>query len=275
MPKGLVIGCGYVGLAVALDWKARGDHVYVTTTSPGREKLLCSKGLEVIVGADLKDPPLSKACQAASHLLVSVAPNTRYPAYETVYLKTAENLVEILRTCTHPKQIIYTGSASVYGDQAGDWVDEELPLEAKQPRTQTLLETENCLLSLQERGHRVCIFRLGEIYGPDRQIAKRLKNGGTFPGDGTNITNLIHLDDIVRATSFACDHQLSGIYNLANDTHLSRKEFYQKICEEQDLPPVQWDPNIPNHHGGQRRLSTKKLRAQGFRFSHPHYNFSE
>jgi nucleoside-diphosphate-sugar epimerase len=95
------------------------------------------------------------------------------------------------------------------------------------------------------------------------------RSGQPFPGTGESYTNLIHLDDIVAALNFALEHRLEGIYHLCNDFHVPRKTFYSTICREMNLPPIQWDPSRENRHSGNKRASNKKLKDEGFVFSHP------
>jgi nucleoside-diphosphate-sugar epimerase len=185
--------------------------------------------------------------------------------YETTYLNTAINVAKSCDSFT--KHILYTGSTSVYGDHQGSLVDEStLPLPTNM-QAQILLKTEEMLLNIPSTN--VCIYRLGEIIGPGRQIVDRLKNlkRKTLPGNGGAPCNLIELQEIVLALDFALKHQLKGIYNLCNDLHLSRRELYAQLCHEYDLPAVLWDPSLPKIHGGSKIASNQKIKLEGFTFS--------
>ncbi len=125
-----------------------------------------------------------------------------------------------------------------------------------------LIETEKTLLESRTTHKHVCVFRLGEIIGPGREVASRLKSraGKPFPGTGENFTNFSHLSTIVKGLNCALENHLDGIYNLCEDLHLPRKELYDALCKELDLPQTLWDPSQFSHHAGNKRVSSAKIK---------------
>lgn len=257
-----IIGCGYVGQATALHWKKKGHIVSVTTRRPERVAFLQSLVDHVYL---LTAPSLKEFILEQEALLISVAPDTQ-DDYTSTYLQTAS---EVAQHGAHLQTVLYTSSTSVYGDQQGVWVDENTPLQPAQAKDAILYQTEQVLSqSLQ-----ACILRLGEIYGPGRDIGKRLRRAQQpFAGTGEAYTNLIHLADVVSALDFALKYHLKGIFNLCNDFHIPRREFYERLCQQELIPPVQWDPSKMSAHAGNKRVSNQKIKAQGFVFSHPVYD---
>jgi nucleoside-diphosphate-sugar epimerase len=259
-----IIGCGYVGQAVASKWKKDGHIVSATTRKPERVNELKQVVHEVFL---LQTGNLSSFLATQDVILISVAPELQSQStYQSTYLKTAEQVLEGLCYSHSLKQILYTSSTSVYGDHQGAWVDEACSIFPMNDQTRILHETEQLLLSQQSNRLQVCILRLGEIYGPQRRIEDRLRRmqGRAFPGTGENYTNLIHLDDVVKALDFAIQQSLTGIYNLCNDCHIPRKDFYEAICQKEGLTNIQWDPIMASIHGGNKRVSTQKLKDLGF-----------
>lgn len=259
-----IIGCGYVGKALARFWKSAGHRITASTTlSTNRiEDLNAYVDCVEVVQGDLPTF-FANAFARQNVLLVSVA--ARNPQeYEAVYLNTAQALAQAAPKLPFLQQIIYTSSTSIYGDHQGQWVDETtLPAPANR-NAHILLEAERILEQIQKK---ICIFRLGEIYGPGREFAERLRHlKKPLPGTGGNYTNLIHLEDIVGAIDFAMRAGLHGIYNLCNDIHILRQELYNAICEKNGFEKVIWDPAIQSMHGGNKRVSNVKLKAAGYQF---------
>lgn len=257
-----ILGCGYVGQAAALHWKNEEHQVSVTTRKKERLSQLAECADEVVLLNEISFPLF---IQQQEVLLICVAPDQN-SNYATTYFETAQKVVKEIPNSSHLRHILYTSSTSVYGDHQGAWVNEETPIHCHDQNKQVLYETEQFLLSCASKELTVTVFRLGEIYGPGREIEERLKRMGhsPFAGNGESYTNLIHLDDIVRALSFAVSHKLNGIYNLCSDFHIPRKQFYEQLCQEHNLPPIQWDPTRHSLHGGNRRVSNQKIKDAGF-----------
>lgn len=255
-----IIGCGYVGQAAARHWKAAGHEITVTTRSLERAYQLRPLADLVYILSDDWHELIKKQ----DIVLLSVAPDVNSNYLQT-YLYSAEALLRSIQGSS-VSQIIYTGSTSVYGDHEGRWVDENTSPNPAHTNAHILLATEQTLLKMSDDKRKVCIFRLGEIFGPERSIVDRVKRmqGNAFPGNGENFTNLVHLDEIISALDSAISNQLNGIYNLCNDIHLSRKDLYQKICTEHGLPEVQWDLSAKNPHSGNKKVSNEKLKSTGW-----------
>lgn len=256
----LIVGCGYVGSAAAHLWKQKGHQVWATSRSPEKLTVL-QTWVDRVFLADAIFPELKNV----DAVLLSVAADD-LNVYEETYLKTAERIIFHLPLKT---PLLYTGSTSVYGDHEGNWVTEDSPLFPFTSQATILVKTEQTLI---EKGHPVTLFRLSEIYGPQRMWNEKIRrlSGKTLAGNGLQYTNTIHRDDIISALDFALQNQLTGIYNLSDDTHLPRKELYFQLCQEMDLPPVQWDPTLVSVHGGNKRISNQKIKNAGFVFQYPH-----
>jgi len=264
-----ILGCGYVGEAAALHW-TKGGHVLSATTRTQNRIPYLSHFIDHVYL--LESLSLAHFLSELDILLISVAPD-KASDYASAYLRTAQNVAKELLICPNLKQILYTSSLSVYGDHEGQWIDETALAIPSNENTKILLETEKTLMEIARSNLKVCILRLGEIYGPGREIENRLRRmlHQPFPGDGSSFTNLIHLEDIVGALDFALKHQLQGIYNLCSDEHIPRKQFYEQICRRENLPQVQWDSTRTGAHQGRRRVLSQKLKKEGFVFLHPYY----
>jgi len=265
MKKVGILGCGYVGKAAAQHLKQLGYTVSVTTRKAGRLAELQPYADHIyLIQADADYLDFIKNQQI---LIVSVAPGATGD-YRSTYLGTAELIASHLSQATQLQQIIYTSSTSIYGDHNGEWVQENSPLYPSNAQQLILIDTEKALLNCAWSNIKICIYRLGEILGPGRSIENRLKQstGKVFAGNGNAYTNLIYVDDIVKAIELAINKQLDGIFNLCNDLHLPRKLLYERLCQKLGLPPVQWDESLTSPHGGNKRISNKKIKNLDFSF---------
>lgn len=266
-----IIGCGYVGTAVAHHWRQELE-VVVTATTTRQERVTeleaVSPRVAVLKGGDAA--ALQSVLQDQDTVLLSVgAPNAN--VYEETYLYTAKTLVKVLEQTPTVQQLIYTGSYAVYGDKDGAWVDEDTPVAPANKNGEILGNTEQVLLAASSDHLRVCIFRLGGIYGPGRELVKIFRHaaGTTRPGTGEDFSNWIHLDDIVAAVEFARQKRLQGVYNLVNDVPLTSRELLERLCERHGLAQVSWDPSAPKVRPYNARVSNQKLLAAGYQFIHP------
>ena len=119
-----IVGCGYVGSAVAVHLRHQGHEVVGTTTSPGRLAELC----------DLVDHPRlysagdpmadTSFLDRLDGVLIAMAPTTatfEEDQYEKVYGQAVPALVDAIRQRqeARPLHVTYLSSAGIYGDQSG------------------------------------------------------------------------------------------------------------------------------------------------------------
>jgi nucleoside-diphosphate-sugar epimerase len=269
-----IIGCGYVGTAVAKYWQQKMTlMVTATTTTPEKIHELESITQKVILVRGNEEQALHELLKNQDCVLLSVAPG-RVSSYEEAYLQTAKTLVKALKD-TSVKQLIYTGSCSVYGNKNGMLVDEETPTNPITPNAEILNQTEQTLLSAANQNLRVCILRLGGIYGLGRELIKIYSRvaGQTRPGTGDEPSNWIHLDDIVGAIELARTQHLLGIYNVVDEENLLNRDVIARVCETHNLPPVTWDSSQQSKRSYYARISNQKLKDAGYKFIHPYMTF--
>ncbi|MDJ0842790.1 SDR family oxidoreductase [Crocosphaera sp.] len=270
-----IIGCGYVGKAVANYWYKKGYFVTGTTTREEKISELESITNNCIVTTGENLQGIETVIRDQETILVSIAPisdrQVDAEAYAQTYLPTAKNLVKALENNSTVKQVIYLSSGSVYGDKKGEWVDETSPLDTDSEYSQILVDAENVILGLNKETIKVCLLRLGGIYGPRRELDKRIGRltGKTLPGSGENWTGWIHLDDIVEGIEFVHEKGCQGVYNLVNDVKLTSKDLCNLICDRQRLKRVSWDGSKPPFSALNARVDNSKIKQEGYQFIYP------
>jgi nucleoside-diphosphate-sugar epimerase len=170
-----------------------------------------------------------------------------------------------------PLQLVHLSSCGVYGNRHGALTDESVRLDSLHPVNEVLAMAEDMIQSLRSESVNVCIFRLGGIYGPGRDIPAMLLSaaGGVVQRNGQNVPCWIHLDDAVRAVSFAFEHNLNDTYNLVNDTQCTGQELTDRLCEQAGLPLAKWLTIDTTDRVLNARVSNAKLKQLGFTLTHP------
>jgi nucleoside-diphosphate-sugar epimerase len=272
-----IIGCGYVGSAVARLWQEAGNDVTVTTTTTDRIAELQAIASQVVVLRGSDASTLHQVVANQDVVLLSVGSKQRTPeVYRQAYLETAQNLVKAVKANSGVKQLIYTSSYGMINHQGGETIDETVEINPQDEFGEIMAQTEQVLLSSASVDNiNTCILRLTGIYGPGRELIKIFSKlaGTSRPGTGSNYTNWVHLEDIVRAINFAKEHQLQGIYHLNSDESMTSQEFFQRLFEAHELSPVTWDSSQTSSRAYNLKLSNQKIKSAGFTLAHPKIEF--
>lgn len=269
-----IIGCGYAGKAIAALWRERGAFVTATTRSEYNLPLIKPYCDQTLIFSPDSPSSLSQLLEENSVIYICVAPKGNQ-SYEQTYLHTAQTIRKILATTQNHGTIVYLSSTSVYAESEGRWVDEGSLLDEKDPHAHILIETENTFLHCKNEDWKVVVLRLGEIYGPGRDLQQKAQYYLAHPGAffGENYTNMVHIDDIAHAAHYVINSSLTGIFNLADDEHPIRKELFAKICSTYNIPSITWG-NVKNPiHGKNKRVSNDKITRTGYQLVHPQREF--
>ena len=277
-----ILGCGYVGSAIARLWQKHGHQLTVTTTTPEKFAPLSEIAQQVVV-FERKDRNVSPSVAAIADIiqdqdvvLFSIGARTReLDIYRQTYLGTATNLVTALEKNQSVKQVIYTGSYGILGNKQGAWTEETAPVAPANDNSKILAQTEEVLLSANSAKLKVCVLRLAGIYGPGRELSKIFSRaaGTTRPGKGTDYSNWVHLEDIVNAIELARARELAGIYHLNSDQILETREFFRRLFATHNLPPIQWDIEAVSNRPYNLRLSNQKIKDAGLKLIYPQIVF--
>ena len=183
----LIAGCGYLGTRAGL---LLGDaEVYGLRRRPA----LLPAGLrpvaaDLITGAGLEALP-----EAIDTLIYAPTPGGRDEAsYRSIYVEALRRLLQALPNPAPDLRLIYVSSTAVYGQDAGEWVDEQSPAEPLAFNGRILLEGERVAATLVPDC--VCV-RLAGLYGPDRLwLINRVRSGSSIAA-GRHYSNRIHIED--------------------------------------------------------------------------------
>lgn len=272
-----IVGCGYVGEALARRWAA-GASLQLTVTTTREQRRACLEPLaqRVLVLRASDAAALHRALEEAEVAVFCLAPGgdrqVDAAAYGATYRDSFVALQQVLPQLPQLRQIVYTSSCGVYGDAGGAWVDETTPVLPRDAHAAVLLESEQLLQGCRTGQRRVAVLRLGAIYGPGRELMQRFRAlvGTTRPGDGRSHSNWIHRDDVAGALEAAVDGAWDQTVNVVDGQPWRVAALLDRICRAAELPPVQWSgPSADGTPSPDRRISNRRLRSLGYDLSHP------
>lgn len=250
-PTHLILGCGYLGRAVAAEWVAGGKAVAALTRS--RTADLGALGVQPVLG-DVTDPA-SLRLPAADTVLYAVGlDRSAGKSMREVYVGGLANVLDVLPA---PRRFVYVSSTGVYGQTDGGWVDESSPTEPVEEGGQVALECERLL---RARLPEAVVLRFAGIYGPGRVIRRAaVERGEPLAADPDGWLNLIHVSDGARAVHAAADRAASGqTYNVADDRPATRREFYAELAALLGAPEPRFTGPAS---GANRRVSNRRMRS--------------
>lgn len=265
-----IVGCGYLGHELAK--KLYGKDYFVTCSSNNPESLknfikITHKSL-VMSPVDVNEMLL--LLHDNDVIIVTISTKAKID-YEQTLFQTAQNIKKCARLLNVPKTIIYTSKSSIYGNHEGMWVDEYAELKATDDESKILINTENLIISLKDLGWKVAILRLAQVYGPGKDLIKIYQDiyKQELPGHPEYYTNMVHQQDAVGVICHILEHQLEGIYNVADDDHPTRGEFSEIICGKLNLPKPKFNPKLSDFADNNKRVSNYKIKESGYVFKYP------
>ncbi len=255
--KILLIGHGYLGQAIAQEFRQHGCEVIATSLTGSEGTLACDVSC-------LEEVARLPRCERMVHCAASGRGGAE--AYQKVYADGCRHLI-----ATFPGvPLLFTSSTSVYGQTDGSWVTETSAASPDRETGKILLEAESIVLTANG-----WVTRLAGIYGPARSVILRnfLTNQAVLEEDGRRFLNQIHRDDAARAIVQLVLAGISNgnIFNLSDSHPLSQLDCYQALAKMLDFPMPLSGPRDLNRKRGwtHKRVSNEKLRNFGWnpRFS--------
>ena len=211
----LIIGAGYSGLRIGQQMLVHGGVCGTRREQVGLDELHRWGITGCLVNGALTQEFIHQL-SIATHVVISVAPAREAPLNDPILV-----LLNELSRADLPalKWIGYLSTIGVYGDHAGEWVDEKTPCTSRQPRSIMRREAE---IAWQKWAHKLCVpvsvLRLSGIYGPGKNAVEDALNGrARMLIKPLQVFNRIHVDDLANATLKAAMAEHDGILNITDD----------------------------------------------------------
>lgn len=254
---------GYIGGQTALLLKDAGHEVYgIDRRDPPKHlQGVCDKFLLQDFASDValswiiaKQPAAIIHCAGTSLVGPSLTDPAEY--YNNNAVKTLK-LLDIIRKSLPRTRVIFSSSASTYGEPIMNPIDESFPELPVSPYGESKLMIDRMLESYRRAYNLDYVsFRYFNACGADPQgrhgqepgathvIARVLEsirdkqdfvlNGNDFPTiDGTCVRDYVHVEDIARAHALALYHKIpAGVYNLGSNMGTTNLQIIEAAQDE-------------------------------------------
>lgn len=262
----LSLGHGYTAQALARRLIARGWHVIGTTRRAETASQMRANGVEPL----LWPGDLTAALGRATHILASAAPD----AAGDPFLQAAPEIAQ-----APARWAGYLSTTGVYGDHAGDWVDETTPPTPGSARGAHRVLAEG---QWRETDLPVHVFRLAGIYGPGRGPFEKVRDGSArrIIKSG-QVFSRIHVEDIANVLMASIDRPNPGaIYNVCDDDPAPPEDvlsYAAHLLGLPDPPAVPYDdadmtPMARSFYAENKRVRNDLIRHElGVQLAYPTY----
>lgn len=253
----LILGAGFLGAEAARLVLAEGARVLGTTRSEERARGLRALGVEVFVAPRLEASFLRSLDLPGMRVLLTFPPDP----------VTDEAIAPELGRAA---SIVYISSTGVYGDASGR-IDEETPVDPREPRARARLQAEE-----RYRQAGAIVLRAAAIYGPHRGLHTRLRRGEhKIAEGGRSVVSRIHVEDLARLALAALDRGPRGeTFVVADDAPVPQAEVIAWLVSEMGFsPPAEVSKSaLPETLRHDRSSDGRKIqRALGVSLVYPTY----
>lgn len=275
----LIVGCGDIARR-ALPELRRRYRVAALMRSP--DSALAASGVEVVIG-DLDDAASLVQLAGRAQRVAHLAP----PPRNGIRDSRTHNLLDALaaggRGAMLPRRFVYLSTSGVYGDCAGEWVDESRAPHPQTDRAKRRLDAENAISEWGERNKvEIVTLRAPGIYAADRLPLGRLARGtpAILPEQDV-YTNHIHAEDLASILVAALESDAArGAYNASDDGPMKMGDFFDLVADRAGhaRPPrvsrreaaSLLPPELLSFMGESRRLCNRRMKAElGVRLRYP------
>jgi nucleoside-diphosphate-sugar epimerase len=238
----LVTGAsGFIGGVLCRALLARGDEVSALVRRPGSEPA----GTTAVAGDLRADGRLSEALVEARpdcvvHLAAEIASQRSAEKVYEVNVRGTERLIAACREFAGGEEAsgprVVFSSTVVTGDAHGELLTEARPLPVETPYGRAKQAGEQIVL---RSGLPAVVIRPSHVYGPGgwyaQELVPRLRQPGRFAviGNGANLWDVVHVDDVVGALLLAIDSEaaLGGTFHVADDQPITFYDFMKLTAD--------------------------------------------
>lgn len=271
MAKILIIGCGALGYELAKQLAEAGHDV----TGLKRNPPTVSQEKFKYFRADISSTQdLEKLGADFEHIFFIVSADSRNESsYHVIYDLGINNLINQFGKNNLQAPWIFVSSTSVYGQDQGEWVDEDSPTLPTKATSLEILKAEQKLIALNPNN---VVVRFSGIYGPGREyLLRTAKQAPAIQKDPPYFTNRIHQSDCVNVLKFLFEQRLAGIsleqcYLVSDDDPAPLWDVISWMAEQ-----IHCNPPTAKMTGQDsdmnKRCRNDRLKKLGYRFKYPDY----
>lgn len=266
-------GLGYTGAALAGALVDDGWRVRGTVREASDCEALAADGIDARPFDDI-----GKSLADVTHLLSCVPPMAGEG--DPVLARYESDIVALAPELAWAGYLSTTG---VYGNRAGDLVDETSPSRPTSERAARRVTAETAWREMHVTAALpVHVFRLAGIYGPDRNALETVKTGRARRIVKPNqVFSRIHLDDLVTILRASMTSPRPGaIYNVCDDEPAPPQDVIAYACKllgvapppEEDFDTAEMTEMARSFYADNKRVTNRLIGEElGVRLAYPNY----
>lgn len=230
-------GLGFFGSSLVQKLKSESTDCRIFDISENQEDL---ESVECIQGDICDFQAVKKACldiDIIYHNVAQVPLAKDISKFNRVNIDGTRNILQAALDC-NVKKFVYTSSSAIFGVPKKNPVDESVSPQPGEAYGLAKYEGELICKEFQEKGLDVSIIRPRTIIGHGRLgifqvLFEWISEGSNVPvlGDGSNIYQFVHSDDMADACIAAGNKSGSATFNCGAEEYGSMREVLEELCE--------------------------------------------
>ncbi|MDN6279914.1 MAG: SDR family NAD(P)-dependent oxidoreductase [Psychroflexus sp.] len=255
-----ILGCGWLGLPLALHLKSDDNIILGSTTQESKLTLLQEQGIspfQIQITPQVIKGQMHDFLEDLEALVIDFPPRVRSRSAD-LFLDEMGLLIDTLEAAQHLQKIIYVSSTSVFQNTTDFKVYDESYVFSEEDQANSALVKAELMLE-KHLAERVKIIRCGGLIGPDRHPVKYLSGRMNVanPDAPVNMTYQKDAISVCQEVLYNFDALPASVFHAVDSDELTRQQFYQKAAAEFLITEPQFDHQ--HEQEGKRVLSTQTI----------------
>lgn len=271
MARILIVGAGDVGGRLARRLAAQGHVVFALRRQPQASP---APGVTALV-ADVTRPETLRQLPTSLDVVVFAlsAGGGGVEAYQQIYVDGTRHVLAALAG-QRLQRVLWVSSTGVYGESAGEVIDEDSPARPVTATGDQLLAAE---AAARAAGWPTTVVRLGGLYGPGRhRLLRWVQSSRPVQRTPPQWSNRIHVEDAAALLAHVLNRVVQGLpvqplYLGIDDTPAPLADVLDWLAVRLGLPAVPAATGPAAAAGQGKRIQAAHARAEGFRLAYPDY----